>query len=227
MKALCHLLAALLLMPASALAAAPAGSETVALQGSLSAGRIDTDTPPDLREAIVFFRPAAPRPVEPGADVEMRMAGKAFVPGVLAVTAGTRVHFPNTDPILHNAFSTSPQAPFDLGFYSGGETRTQSFDRPGLIRVYCNVHHSMVGYVMVLDTPYFTQPDKDGRYMLELPQGIEGTLYFWHPQAEVQRKTLAATSRSTFDVALDFTGRRLPRHLNKHGRSYAQAARQY
>jgi len=206
----------------------PADASGVLVQGSLRAAQVDTDTPPDLREAIIFFRPAAAVAVEPGVDAEMRMADKAFTPGVLAVTRGTQVRFPNTDPILHNAFSTSPQARFDLGFYGAGEAREQLFDAPGLIRVYCNVHHGMVGYVMVLDTPFFTQPDTNGKFSLMLPPDATGTVYVWHPQADALQQAFTVNANAALDFAVNFTGRRLPRHLNKHGRRYDQRTqRQY
>ncbi|HEX6929175.1 MAG TPA: methylamine utilization protein [Gammaproteobacteria bacterium] len=220
-------LSALLLLAAPALTAeTPATGILVA--GQLRAGRVDTDTPPDLREAVVFFRSASVAAALPGADAEMRMSGKAFAPGVLAITAGTLVRFPNTDPILHNAFSTSPQGEFDLGFYGAGESRERRFDTPGLVRVYCNVHHGMVGYVMVLDTPFFTQPDADGRFLLRLPRGVKGTLYVWHPQAAALREEIDTAADRSLELPVDFTGRRLPRHLNKFGKHYGQRTqRQY
>lgn len=207
-----------------ALLAAPVSSiaDAAVIRGQLQTGRVDTDTRPDLSEAIVFFRTLDAAPVAPGETVEMRMIGKAFRPGVLAVTAGTSVRFPNADPILHNAFSTSPRAEFDLGFYGDGESREHHFETPGLVRVYCNVHHGMVGYVMVLDTPYFTQPDTRGYFSLSVPEGASGTLYIWHPQAEVMRREIEAAEDESLDLSMDFTGRRLPRHLNKHGRQYGE-----
>lgn len=210
-----------LILLSLALAAPVAASEPVSvrLQGRLEIASLDTDVQPDFSEAVIFFRPSANVTVRPGKDTEMRMAGKAFAPGVLAVTAGTRVTFPNLDPILHNAFSTSPQARFDLGFYGQGESRTQHFESPGLIRVYCNVHHGMVGYVMVLDTPYFTQPRADGAFELVVPAGMEGELYAWHPQGRVLQRPWRARGESIV-MPMDFNGRRIPRHMNKHGKRY-------
>ena len=91
---------------------------------------------------------------------------KQFLPRVLAIGAGESVRFPNEDPILHNVFSQSPDNAFDTGQYGRGEGKTTRFDKPGLVRVYCNVHHSMVGHILVLDTPHFTRPSSDGRFRL-------------------------------------------------------------
>jgi plastocyanin len=201
------------------------------LQGRLVTAALDTDSPPDFREAIIFLRPDEPAAVDDlSAVVEMRMEGKAFKPGVLAVTVGTTVSFPNVDPIIHNAFSTSTSSAFDLGFYGAGEQRSVTFEQAGLVRVYCNVHHAMAGYIMALDTPYFTQPDAAGRFALTVPAGTSGTLYIWHPQARVERLDIVAESENAvanqpLQVSMTFNGRRVPRHLNKHGKPYRKLTR--
>ena len=50
---------------------------------------------------------------------------KQFVPRVLPITVGSQVRFPNQDPILHNAFSTSKDNSFDVGLYGEGEGQTR------------------------------------------------------------------------------------------------------
>src|SRR5262249_31672411 len=66
-----------------------------------------------------------------------RLAQKdqSFVPRVLAIAAGTRVDFPNLDPIFHNVFSLSPARRFDLGKYPRGDSRRIVFPKPGLVNV--------------------------------------------------------------------------------------------
>ena len=201
------------------------------LQGRLVPAAMDVDSPPDFREAIIFLRPDEPVPVDGSSTVvEMRMEGKAFKPGMLAITVGTTVDFPNVDPIIHNAFSTSTSNSFDLDFYGAGEQRSVTFDRAGLVRVYCNVHHAMGAYIMVLDTPYFTQSDAAGRFALSIPAGTGGTLYAWHPQARVERFAIGkppenGAENRFLEIAMTFNGRRVPRHLDKHGKPYRTQAR--
>ncbi|HEX7047070.1 MAG TPA: hypothetical protein VF275_05825 [Gammaproteobacteria bacterium] len=183
----------------------------------------------EYADAVIFFVPdsatvdsvlTADMKPPPQATLEMR--GKKFLPRVLPVVAGTEVAFTNFDPILHNAFSTARQMPFDLGFYSGGENRNMTFETPGLVRVYCNVHHDMVAYVLVLDTPHFTRSDAQGKFRLrDLPEG-KGTLYIWHPRARPLRESLTVNASNPpdriFELAL--TERRIPRHPDKHGNAY-------
>ena len=128
-------------------------------------------------EAVVYFRPTKPEVVKPPKEpAVMTTRRKQFVPHVLAVAAGTTVRFPNQDPILHNTFSTSANNAFDAGLYGQGDGVAHTFAAPGLVKVYCNVHHSMFGFILVLDTTHFARPDAQGNFVLTgLPAG-EGEL---------------------------------------------------
>jgi plastocyanin len=105
---------------------------------------------------------------------------KVFVPRVVVVTVGSRVDFRNDDDYYHNVFSLSDAQRFDTGLYAGGLLYTQSFDKPGPVELLCNIHASMVGYVMVVDTPYYTQPRSNGAFVLRnVPPG-RYELFTWH-----------------------------------------------
>lgn len=176
--------------------------------------------------AVISFQPSTPPAVRPASrPVEMVTRGKAFVPHVLVITRGTTVRFPNTDPILHNVFSVSSGNRFDLGFYPQGPGKSWTFQQPGVVRVFCNVHHSMVGYILVLATRHFTSPDPRGAFTLsDLPQG-EGTLTVWHPRTEAWSRRLSPGQAAPLVVQLPVTRERVPPHLNKFGRSYKRGRR--
>lgn len=179
----------------------------------------------EAAEAVVYFRPAAafdaPAPMAP---VKMSTRRKEFVPRVLAITPGTEVAFPNLDPILHNAFSSSPGNTFDTGVYGTGDGSSHVFTSPGLVKVYCNVHHSMNASILVLDTPWFARPDAQGRFRLEnLPDG-PGDLVVFHDRTAVWQKRLdpAAASDDPIEVKLELTRRKVPPHMNKFGKPYGR-----
>jgi len=175
----------------------------------------------EAQEAIVYFRPKTPQKIAPPHDAEMRTVRKQFVPRVLAVTVGSAVHFPNADPILHNAFSTSKDNAFDVGLYGEGEGQVVTFAHAGYVRVYCNVHHSMIGHILVLDTPFFTHPDASGNFRLtNVPKG-EGDLVVWHERANPWHAVVEAGAPLT-DVGLELTQRRIPQHMNKFGKPYGR-----
>ena len=85
----------------------------------------------------------------------MSQQGKAFVPDVLVVTRGTSVHFPNRDSVRHHVYSFSPIKKFELKLYTGTPANPVVFDKSGVAVLGCNIHDHMVGWVLVLDTPYF------------------------------------------------------------------------
>lgn len=166
---------------------APVATEVVARsirgQLQLTAGARQTVAAGEVSDGLVYFLPRAggarPRP----ARFVVGTHSKGFTPNLLVVPVGSTVSFPNRDTILHNVYSRTPGASFDLATFGPGESRQTVFNKAGLVIVNCNVHHSMRANVVVLATPYYTRPGKDGAFELkDLPPG-PGTLVFWHPRA--------------------------------------------
>lgn len=174
--------------------------------------------------AIVYFRPATPVPLTaPETPFEIVTERKQFNPRSLAIPVGATVRFPNRDPILHNAFSTAEGNAFDVGVYGQGPGESVTFQRAGVVRVFCNVHHNMVAHILVLDTPFSTRPNDRGRFELSgLPAG-DGELFVWHERAPLWRKRLVLPHDGPIEVALELSGRRVPPHLNKFGKPYRRS----
>ncbi len=103
-----------------------------------------------------------------------------FRPQVLPVLVGTTVSFPNRDNLFHNVFSYSQPKEFDLGRYPKNDTRTVLFDKPGVVRVYCDIHSSMSATILVLQNPFFATPDDNGEYSIRgVPEG-KYRLVLWY-----------------------------------------------
>ncbi len=131
--------------------------------------------PPEPPTAVVFLE-GAPLPAEDKAVtnvVQVVQKGMQFAPGLIAVRKGTRVEFPNGDDFYHNVFSYSKAKRFDLGrFLKDEKPAAVTFDQPGVVKLYCEIHEHMRGTVVVLDTPYFVKTDTNGVYQLTgLPAG--------------------------------------------------------
>lgn len=129
---------------------------------------------PDRSRSVVYLE-AAPRGAfeerEPGHAV-MDQRNETFVPHVLAITVGTTVDFPNSDRIYHNVFSLSKPGRFDLGRYARGGSRSVRFDRPGIVRVFCDIHSHMNAFILVFSHPFFAMTDANGAYRIEnVPPG--------------------------------------------------------
>jgi hypothetical protein len=61
-------------------------------------------------------------------------------------------------------FSLSKTKQFDLGMYKNGETRDVKLDKPGIVRLGCNLHANMSAYVVVVDAPHYAVVDADGNF---------------------------------------------------------------
>jgi plastocyanin len=175
----------------------------------------------EATEAVIYWRPARAVPVQPAADEAVMLTRrKQFQPRLLAITAGSSVRFPNEDPILHNVFSTSPDNAFDAGLYATGPGVVHTFRSPGLVKVYCNVHHSMFAFILVLDTPHFTRADATGAFRLAGVAPGEGDLVVFHDRAQPLRQRLTVPVSAPLDLRLELNKRRVPPHMNKFGRPY-------
>jgi plastocyanin len=181
----------------------------------------------EAAEAVIYFRTRAPMVLTPAPQpFVLSTRRKQFVPRVLAVTAGSVVRFPNEDPILHNVFSTSPNNAFDAGLYGTGDGAEHVFAQPGLVKVYCNVHHSMFAYILVLDTPYFTRADATGRFTLrDLPDAADGEIVVFHDRGQpLRQRVQAGPDTPALALRLDLDKRKVPAHMNKFGKPYGRPA---
>ncbi len=114
----------------------------------------------------------------------VRQSDESFVPHVLAIVQGTSVEFPNDDDVFHNVFSLSHAKQFDLGRYPRGSSRSVTFNRTGIVQVFCHIHSDMSAAVLVLQNPFFARPDAAGRFTIDdVPPG-DYTVVGWHERAK-------------------------------------------
>jgi plastocyanin len=132
---------------------------------------------------------------------------KEFVPHVKPVQVGTEIVFPNRDDIRHHVYSFSPAKKFELPLYKGTPAAPVKFDRPGVVVLGCNIHDWMIGYVLVLNTPFFGTTGPDGRSQLSVPAGTYD-VRVWHAslrderEAPSQRIVVGAAGASTAEFTL-------------------------
>jgi plastocyanin len=161
------------------------------------------------RRAVVYLevalREAFGTTGDDGVVIDQR--GETFVPHVVAVTAGTEVAFPNSDETYHNVFSLSPERPFDLGRYPSGRSRSVQFERPGIVRVFCDIHSHMSAFVLVFAHRFFAVTDDQGRYrIVGVPPGTY-TVVRWHESFEPQSRSVVVPAGGG-NVELHFTSQR-------------------
>lgn len=155
------------------------------------------------RQMSVVYLESAPRGAfeqnEPTRAV-MDQRDETFVPHVLAVTTGTTVDFPNSDRIYHNVFSLSKTRTFDLGRYPVGRSKSVRFDRPGIVRVFCDIHSHMSAFILVFGHPFFSVTDAAGRYRIDnVPPG-NYTLVAWNGGVTSESRPVSVPDGGTAEV---------------------------
>ena len=180
--------------------------------GPVIASRVDAATQ-NVRDAVIYVESIPPQ-------VETKLAHPGFLffhskpsvprvvqmdrrfnPRVLSIAAGTSVAFHNMDQVWHNTFSVSATRSFDLGKHPPGWADTVTFERPGVVNLHCDIHSSMVGFIVVTPNHAFTRPDTAGVYRLpSLPPGSY-TVRVTHPRHGELRREVEVPKHG--DLTLD------------------------
>ena len=160
-------------------------------------GQVTTPDGRGVAQAVVFVETPLPSTTAAGtARMEMNQVDKTFVPAVLPVAAGTRVHFPNSDQIQHHVYSFSRTKSFELPLYRGKEAPPVLFDKPGVVKLGCNIHDWMAAIILVLPSSHFAMTDADGRYSIrDLPSG-DYSLVAWHERSREKTDALTRTVKA-------------------------------
>ncbi len=152
---------------------------------------------------------------------------KTFDPHLLVVTRGSTVEFPNRDPWFHNVFSLFNGKRFDLGLYEAGTSRTVHFDRVGISYIFCNIHPEMSAVVVVLPSPYFAIPNKQGEFSIASVPAGRYALHVWNEtalpatlQALTREVQVSDTSHSLGTIRVQVTMAASVPHKNKYGQDY-------
>ncbi|HET7291107.1 MAG TPA: carboxypeptidase regulatory-like domain-containing protein [Vicinamibacteria bacterium] len=160
---------------------------------------------PDRRRSVVYLERAPQgafeEPERGRAVLDQR--GEAFLPYVLSIGVGTTVEFTNSDSTFHNVFSLSKPRRFDLGRYARGQSKSVRFDRPGVVRVFCDIHSHMSAFILVFAHRFFAATDEAGGYRIEgLPPGAYSVAVWTDGQVRETRPVRIGEDAET--VTADF-----------------------
>lgn len=162
----------------------PAKPTTATVSGTVSGGESGPGG------AVITLRATDGRRliVRPVRGKVMVQKGKQFIPHVLAVPVGSTVTFRNSDEIFHNVFSLSSSKQLDTGFLQLGKSADILFDKPGVVELLCNIHTTMLAYVVVVDTPHYALAGPGGSFTIKnVPLG-EYAVEVWHESAATPSK---------------------------------------
>ena len=143
------------------------------------------------------------------------------------VRTGSKVTCPNLDPFFHNAFSNYDGQAFDIGLHPPGSAREVKFIRPGVVRLFCNIHPTMSAVIVVLNTPWFAVSNAKGTFRIaDVPPG-DYRLNLFHERAlshvlgKLERQITVGNDELVLPaLAISEVGYVAPPHKNKYGKDY-------
>ncbi|MBI3549547.1 MAG: methylamine utilization protein [Elusimicrobia bacterium] len=147
----------------------------------------------------------------------MDQVDRDLVPRVLPVLVGTGVTFPNKDDIHHELYSFSAAKKFELPLYKGKPAKPVVFDKPGVVKLGCNIHDWMSAVIVVLDNPYFAKTDATGTARVPVPAGAEATLAVYHDRDKGTEKAtetvvkLAGDPKASWTLSLKNKPKKMPK----------------
>jgi plastocyanin len=140
---------------------------------------------------VVYLTPKNPKASNSSNKAAiMDQVNTQFLPHILAIQKDTQVRFPNSDSIKHHVYSFSQAKTFELQLYKELNADPLLFSKLGAVELGCNIHDWMLGYIFVVDTPYFGKTDIKGNLSLDLPNG-EYQLDVWHPRIQDKFSSLS------------------------------------
>ncbi len=164
----------------------------LALSGAHAADlqvRLLNDAGLPLANAIVYAVPAIPIPHGKLPIAIIDQIHRQFAPQVNVVQTGTAVDFPNSDNIRHSVYSFSPAKVFVLKLYAGRAAPPVVFDKAGLVVLGCEIHDSMVAWLLVVNTPYYGKANAAGLVTLRDLRAGDYRLHVWY--VPMQQSTAA------------------------------------
>lgn len=174
---------------------------SVAQAGTIE-GKLAGKSSKYYKNAVVYIEKVEGKFEVPEKKPVINQKKMKFVPHVLPILVGTTVDFLNSDSVNHNVFSPDKTADkMNLGTWGKGGKKSFTFKKTGIVTLLCNVHPEMLGFIIVLQNPYFALTDKDGKYSIkDIPAGTY-TIKVWREKGKVITKSITVPAKGA--VTLD------------------------
>jgi hypothetical protein len=132
--------------------------------------------------------------------------GCVYTPQILAIQTGQKLLVKNSDMCVHNVDYTptvSGNQPHNDVQMAGGPDLTYLFPNPEMFVMFkCDVHPWMRAWVSVMDSPYFSVSDKDGKFVIKnVPPG-KYTVEANHRKVGAQTQDVEVADK---DVTVNFS----------------------
>ena len=164
-----------------------------------------TQEKPEVTNVVVFLEGKGLERIEGAKKTPiLDQRDASFIPHVLPIVRGTSVRIVNRDRTYHNVFSLSAVKKFNIGRRPTGEEVPVTFDKTGIVKVFCDIHSNMSAIILVLDNPVFVQPSDDGSFDLpDVPPG-QYTIRAWHERFTAPPQQITVRPGETATTNFDF-----------------------
>jgi plastocyanin len=164
------------------------GLVSVTAHADVLKGRIE-DPAVRRKAQLVYVEKVATPPKPPAAPVFMNQQGIKYVPHILPVQAGTKVIFKSEDPELHNVYARAlKKVLFNDAVLPNMQSAPKSFDEIGPVKLSCNVHKEMGAWIVVMQNPFFTVPEKDGSFTIaNVPAGSYSVKFWGEEMSDIEK----------------------------------------
>ncbi len=128
-----------------------------------------------------------------------------YTPHIVLTPTGSELEILNNDGILHNIHTYSEANPaFNQAQPKFKKKLKKKFDQPEVVRVECDAHGWMKGWIVVMEHPYYAVTDGEGKFSLsDVPAG-EYEVKIWHETLgeTMQKVTVEAGGDASLAVEL-------------------------
>jgi plastocyanin len=138
------------------------------------AGDLVLSSSSGIRNVVVSLHgvPAGSKAPANGAPAKMDQKQCVFVPRVVVVPVGGTVEFLNSDRLLHNVRGSGKENPPFNRAQPHARTISIVFKSPEILRVDCDLHSWMRGWIVVAEHPFYAVTNEEGEFVFEnVPPG--------------------------------------------------------
>lgn len=161
-----------------------------------------------LANVFVYLKdPPAGDHTAPEAPVVLDQIGCAYVPHVLGVMAGQTLEIRNSDKTTHNVRGIARKnRAMNYAQPVDSPPRTKTFKNPEMeIRMKCDLHPWMTGFVFVMDHPFYGVTDESGSFFIPSVPAGEYEVIAWHEQFDEREGTVTVDADGNGSVNFTFS----------------------
>ncbi|MFQ5657703.1 MAG: carboxypeptidase regulatory-like domain-containing protein [Candidatus Methylomirabilales bacterium] len=159
-----------------------------------------------VRYAVVSLAGIRGTPKKPAQNSQLDQRGCEFRPHVLIVPAGSTLDILNSDGILHNFHTTSAKNPTINRAQPGfRKIMNVKFDQPEIVKVTCDAHSWMQGWIVVAEHPYYAVTDDTGSFTLANVPAGSYQIKVWHETLGEATKDVVVRAGEETPISFDVT----------------------